>query len=96
MVDLAGVDAARHSHLGPQQLQFRERLTQEIMTHTWLRPRAMAGMLNENAALRPGLAEKTGRDKALTRPSCADADGREKLEYTLRQQAHLRAQPLRA
>ena len=31
MVDLVqGVDAARHPHLGPQQLQFRERLTQEI------------------------------------------------------------------
>jgi hypothetical protein len=44
--------------LGPQQLQFRERLTQEIMTHTRLRPWAMAGMLNENAALRLGLAEK--------------------------------------
>jgi hypothetical protein len=43
---------------GPQQLQFRERLTQEIMTHTRLRPWAMAGMLNENVALRLGLAEK--------------------------------------
>lgn len=31
MVDLVqGVDAARHPHPGPQQLQFRERLTQEI------------------------------------------------------------------
>ena len=59
MVDLVqGVDAARHPHQGPQQLQFRERLTQEIMTHTRLRPWAMAGMLNENAALRLGLAEK--------------------------------------
>lgn len=28
------------------------------MTHTRLRPWAMAGMLNENAALRLGLAEK--------------------------------------
>ncbi len=43
---------------GPQQLQFRERLTQEIVTQTRLRPWAMAGMLNENAALRLGLAEK--------------------------------------
>ena len=59
MVDLVqGVDASRHPHPGPQQLQFRERLTQEIMTHTRLRPWAMAGMLNENAALRLGLAEK--------------------------------------
>jgi hypothetical protein len=59
MVDLVqGVDAVRHAPLGPQQLQFRERLTQEIMTHTRLRPWAMAGMLNENAALRLGLAEK--------------------------------------
>ena len=50
MVDLVqGGDAARHPRLGPQQLQFRERLTQEIMTHTRLRPWAMAGMLNENA-----------------------------------------------
>jgi hypothetical protein len=39
-------------------VQFRERLTQEIMTHTRLRPWSMAGMLNENAALRLGLAEK--------------------------------------
>ena len=39
MVDLVqGGDAARHPRLGPQQLQFRERLTQEIMTHTRLRP----------------------------------------------------------
>lgn len=53
-----GADAARHSLLGPQQLQFRERLTQEIITQTRLRPWAMAGMLNENAALRLGLAEK--------------------------------------
>src|SRR5690606_40063726 len=59
MVDLVqGADAARHSLLGPQQLQFRERLTQEIITQTRLRPWAMAGMLNENAALRLGLAEK--------------------------------------
>lgn len=59
IVDLVqGGDAARHPRLGPQQLQFRERLTQEIMTHTRLRPWAMAGMLNENAGLRLGLAEK--------------------------------------
>lgn len=59
MVDLVqGADAARHTLLGPQQLQFRERLTQEIVTQTRLRPWAMAGMLNENAALRLGLAEK--------------------------------------
>lgn len=59
MVDLVqGADAARRSLLGPQQLQFRERLTQEIVTQTRLRPWAMAGMLNENAALRLGLAEK--------------------------------------
>ncbi|MDE4083357.1 MULTISPECIES: diguanylate cyclase regulator RdcB family protein [Enterobacter cloacae complex] len=59
MVDLVqGVDAARHSLSGPQQLQFRERLTQEIILHARLRAWAMAGMLNENAALRMGLAEK--------------------------------------
>ncbi|MGU0057777.1 diguanylate cyclase regulator RdcB family protein [Enterobacter hormaechei] len=40
-------DAARHALLGPQQLQFRERLTQEIITQTRLRPWAMAGMLNK-------------------------------------------------
>lgn len=54
----SGADAARHTLTGPQQLQFRERLTQEIVTQTRLRPWAMAGMLNENAALRLGLAEK--------------------------------------
>ncbi len=59
MVDLVqGVDAARHTPLVPQQQQFRERLTQEIMTQTQLRPWAMAGMFSENAALRLGLAEK--------------------------------------
>lgn len=59
MVDLVqGVDAARHPLLGPQQLQFRERLTQEIMTHTRLRPWAMSGMFTENTALRLRLAEK--------------------------------------
>ncbi len=74
MVDLVGADAPRHTHLGPQQLQFRERLTQEIMTHTRLRPWAMAGMLNENAALRLGLAEKLAG--MLIRASRADAYGR--------------------
>lgn len=91
MVDLVqGVDAPRHTHLGPQQLQFRERLTQEIMTHTRLRPWAMAGMLNENAALRLGLAEKLAGmldpgHLALTRMA-------DKL-VALRQQTSLRTQP---
>jgi len=59
MVDLVqGVDAVRLPPLAPQQQQFRERLTQEIMTQTKLRPWAMTGMFSENAALRLGLAEK--------------------------------------
>lgn len=59
MVDLVGGGrCTSRPHRGPQQLQFRERLTQEIITQTRLRPWAMAGMLNENAALRLGLAEK--------------------------------------
>jgi hypothetical protein len=79
----------RHTHLGPQQLQFRERLTQEIMTHTRLRPWSMAGMLNENAALRLGLAEKLASmldpgHLALTRMA-------DKL-IALRQQANQRVQ----
>lgn len=91
MVDLVqGVDVARHPHLGPQQLQFRERLTQEIMTHTRLRPWAMAGMLNENAALRLGLAEKLAG--MLDPGHLALTLMADKLN-TLRQQAHLRAQP---
>ena len=58
MVDLVqGVDAARHPHLGPQQLQFRERLTQEIMTHTRLRPGRWRECLTRTP-LRLGLAEK--------------------------------------
>ena len=90
MVDLVqGVDAVRHTHLGPQQLQFRERLTQEIITHTRLRPWSMAGLLNENAALRLGLAEKLASmldpgHLALTRMA-------DKL-IALRQQANQRVQ----
>lgn len=88
MVDLVqGGDALRHTRQGPQQLQFRERLTQEIMTHTRLRPWSMTGMLNENAALRLGLAEKLASmldpgHLALTRMT-------EKLQ-SVRQQASLR------
>ena len=58
MVDLVRGGCCTSRPPGPQQLQFRERLTQEIITQTRLRPWAMAGMLNENAALRLGLAEK--------------------------------------
>jgi len=91
MVDLVqGGDALRHTRQGPQQLQFRERLTQEIMAHTRLRPWSMAGMLNENAALRLGLAEKLAGmldpgHLALTRMT-------EKLQ-SVRQQASLRTPP---
>ncbi len=42
----------------PQQQLFRERLTQEIMAQTQLRPWAMPGVLNDNDTLRLGLAEK--------------------------------------
>jgi len=91
MVDLVqGVDATRQTPLVPQQQQFRERLTQEIMTQTQLRPWAMAGMFSENAALRLGLAEKLAGmfdpgHLALTRMT-------QKLD-ALRQQAGLRNAP---
>jgi hypothetical protein len=80
----AGVDAARHPHLGPQQLQFRERLTQEIMTHTRLRPGRWR-VCSMKMQLR--LGGKTGRDAdpghlALTLMA-------EKL-IALRQQTHPR------
>lgn len=59
IVDLVqGVDAARQAPVVPQQQLFRERLTQEIMAQTQLRPWAMSGVLNENDSLRLGLAEK--------------------------------------
>jgi hypothetical protein len=52
------VDAPRQSQIVPQQQLFRERLTQEVMAQTQLRPWAMSGVLNENDSLRLGLAEK--------------------------------------
>lgn len=59
MVDLvSGAEAGRHTAPAHQQQQFRERLTQEILARTKLRPWAMSGMFSENAALRLGLAEK--------------------------------------
>ncbi|SEL82133.1 YjcZ-like protein [Kosakonia sacchari] len=59
IVDLVqGADAVRQSPIVPQQQLFRERLTQEIMAQTQLRPWAMSGVLNENDTLRLGLAEK--------------------------------------
>lgn len=59
IVDLVqGIDAPRHAQIVPQQQVFRERLTQEIMTQTQLRPWAMSGMYHENDALRLGLVEK--------------------------------------
>ena len=59
IVDLVqGVDAPRQSQIVPQQQLFRERLTQEVMAQTQLRPWAMSGVLNENDTLRLGLAEK--------------------------------------
>lgn len=73
IVDLVqGADAPRQSQIVPQQQLFRERLTQEVMAQTQLRPWAMSGVLNENDSLRLGLAEKT-RQYARSRPSCADA-----------------------
>lgn len=59
IVDLVqGADAPRQSQIVPQQQLFRERLTQEVMAQTQLRPWAMSGVLNENDSLRLGLAEK--------------------------------------
>ncbi|VYU50249.1 hypothetical protein [Metakosakonia massiliensis] len=59
IVDLVqGADTPRQSQIVPQQQLFRERLTQEVMEQTQLRPWAMSGVLNENEALRLGLAEK--------------------------------------
>ncbi|MGO3910187.1 diguanylate cyclase regulator RdcB family protein [Huaxiibacter chinensis] len=90
MVDLVlGADATRQPPVVPQQQQFRERLTQEIVTQTKLRPWAMAGMFSENAALRLGLAEKLAGmfdpgHLALTRMT-------DKLT-SLRQQANPRGQ----
>lgn len=67
-----GNDNPRQAPGVPQQQAFRERLTQEIMAQTQLRPWAMSGMLNENAVLRLGLAEKLASTRdpghlALTR-----------------------------
>lgn len=53
-----GNDASRQTPGVPQQALFRERLTQEIMAQTQLRPWAMSGVFNENDTLRLGLAEK--------------------------------------
>ncbi|WP_039055675.1 diguanylate cyclase regulator RdcB family protein [Enterobacter sp. Bisph1] len=59
IVDLVqGVDALRQTSIAPQQQLFRERLTQEVIAQTQLRPWAMSGVLNEHDALRLGLAEK--------------------------------------
>lgn len=59
IVDLVqGSDSARQTPIVPQQQLFRERLTQEIMAQTQLRPWAMSGVLHENDTLRLGLAEK--------------------------------------
>lgn len=59
IVDLVqGIDALRQTTIAPQQQLFRERLAQEIMTQTQLRPWAISGKLEENDALRLGLAEK--------------------------------------
>jgi len=59
IVDLVlGIDAPRQAQIVPQQQLLRDRLTQEIMNQTQLRPWAMAGVFNESDALRLGLAEK--------------------------------------
>jgi hypothetical protein len=59
IVDLIqSIDAPRQAKIVPQQQLFRERLTQEIMSQTQLRPWAMSGMYSENDALRLGLVEK--------------------------------------
>lgn len=59
MVELVlGIDNPRQVPVAPQQQMFRERLMNEIMTQTQLRPWAMVGMFSENPAMRLGLAEK--------------------------------------
>lgn len=59
IVDLVqGNDVSRQAASVPQQQAFRERLTQEIMAQTQLRPWTMSGSLDENEILRLGLAEK--------------------------------------
>lgn len=59
MVDLVlGIENPRQYALAPQQQQFRERLMQEVVAQTQLRPWSIAGMFSDNPAMRLGLAEK--------------------------------------
>ncbi|MBB1199175.1 hypothetical protein EGM70_02500 [Enterobacteriaceae bacterium 89] len=59
MVDLIlGIDNPRQYRLAPQQQQFRERLMNEIVAQTQLRPWSVAGLFSDNPAMRLGLAEK--------------------------------------
>ncbi|MGL4724286.1 MAG: diguanylate cyclase regulator RdcB family protein [Scandinavium sp.] len=59
MVDLVlGIDNPRQHALAPQQQQFRERLMNEIVAQTQLRPWSAAGLFSDNPAMRLGLAEK--------------------------------------
>lgn len=59
MVDLVlGIENPRQHTLAPQQQQFRERLMNEIVAQTQLRPWSVAGLFSDNPAMRLGLAEK--------------------------------------
>jgi hypothetical protein len=59
MVDLIlGIENPRQYTLAPQQQQFRERLMNEIVAQTQLRPWSAAGLFSDNPAMRLGLAEK--------------------------------------
>lgn len=59
MVELVlGIDNPRLVPVAAQQQIFRERLMNEIMAQTQLRPWAMSGMFSENPTIRLGLVEK--------------------------------------
>jgi len=59
IVDLVlGIDNPRQMALAPQQQRFRERLMHEITAQTQLRSWSIVGELNDNPAMRVGLAEK--------------------------------------
>lgn len=58
MVDLVlGIENPRQYVLVPQQQQFRERLRNEIVSQTQLRPWSMAGLFSDNPVMRLGLAQ---------------------------------------
>lgn len=58
MVDLVQGEEPKRADGTLQQQQFRERLTQEILSQTQLRAWAMAGMFSEHLMMRLKLVEK--------------------------------------